>query len=404
MRRTVRLLGIASLATTALFACSSAPKSGFDNTTPTPGDGTNTSGGVLGGGTTGDGGPTKACAPAKGNYDIPGNNCDDDGDGKVDNPPTCDSAISGSGTAEDFAKAMGICATAAKDGYGLVSAKFTRGTSGSATPSADQHGVLSKFGNVLKPREGAALGVLSTGYAQEYDGAPGERFGGEDGMNPPGGKDWNAAGTLPSGFPKAANGCMQSNKVRDAIDVQLTLKAPANSSGIKFDLNFFSSEWPAYICSQFNDGFIAYLSAKGFNNGTADNMSFDAMKNPVSVNNGFFDRCTPNVDIGCAPMAVPATSQCPGGTSELQGTGFGITGQWCDAYGGLIGGNHGSKTSTAGGATGWLTSSAPVQAGETFTLDLIIWDTGDGVLDSSVLLDNFTWAEGAVTVSTDRPR
>jgi hypothetical protein len=404
MRRTVRLLGIASLATTALFACSSAQKSGFDNTTPTPGDGTNTSGGVLGGGTGGgDGGPTKACAPGAGNYDIPGNNCDDDGDGKVDNPPTCDGAISGSGTAEDFAKAMGICATAAKDGYGLVSAKFTRGTSGSATPSPDQHGVLSKFGNVLKPREGAALGVLSTGYAQEYDGSPGARFGGEDGMSPSGGKDWGAAGTLPSGFPKAANGCMQSNKVRDAIDVQLTLKAPANSSGIKFDLNFFSSEWPAYICSQFNDGFIAYLSAKGFNNGTADNMSFDAMKNPVSVNNGFFDRCTPNVDIGCAPMAVPSTSQCPGGTSELQGTGFGITGQWCSFYD-QVGGTGGNKTSTAGGATGWLTSSAPVQAGETFTLDLIIWDTGDGVLDSSVLLDNFTWAEGAVTVSTDRPR
>ncbi|MEA2748101.1 MAG: hypothetical protein QOI41_2244 [Myxococcales bacterium] len=407
MRRTVRLLGIASLATTALFACSSAPKSGFDNTSggTTPGDGTNTSGGVLGGGNTGDGGATgHVCAPAKGNYDIPGNNCDDDGDGKVDNPPTCDSSLSANGTAEDFAKAMGICATAATDGYGLVSAKFTRGTSGSQTPSADQHGVLPKFGDVLKPREGSALGVLSTGYAQEYDGAQGARFGGEDGVSNPGGKDWGASGTLPSGFPKAANGCQQSNKVRDAIDVQLTLKAPANSSGIKFDLNFFSSEWPAYICSQFNDGFIAYLSAKGFNNGTPDNMSFDAMKNPVSVNNGFFDRCTPNVDIGCAPMAVPATSQCPGGTSELQGTGFGITGQWCSSYGGFLGGSGGNKTSTAGGATGWLTSSAPVTAGETFTLDLVIWDTGDGVLDSSVLLDNFTWAEGAVTVSTDRPR
>ncbi len=403
MRRTVRFLGIASIASTALFACSSAKVSGFDNSTPAPGDGTNTSGGVLGGGGGGgDGGPTKACVPAKGNYDIPGNNCDDDNDGKVDNPPTCDSSISGTGTPEDFAKAMGICATAAKDGYGLVSAKFTRGVGNSQTPSADQHGVLSKFGDVLKPREGAALGVLSTGYAQEFDGSPGTRFGGEDGQNPSGGKDWGSTGTLPSGFPKAANGCKQSNKVRDAIDVQLTMKAPANSSGIKFDLNFFSSEWPAYICSQFNDGFIAYLSAKGFNNGTPDNMSFDAMKNPVSVNNGFFDRCTPNVDIGCALGAVPATSQCPGGTGELQGTGFGITGKWCQAYSGLGGG--GNKTSTAGGATGWLTSSAPVTAGETFTLDLVIWDTGDGVLDSSVLLDNFTWAEGAVTVSTDRPR
>jgi hypothetical protein len=34
----------------------------------------------------------------------------------------------------------------------------------------------------------------------------------------------------------------------------------------------------------------------------------------------------------------------------------------------------------------------------------MIWDTGDGVLDSSVLIDNFSWAEGEVTVNTDRPR
>ena len=404
MRRIAVLLGIVSIASSAQFACSSTQKSGFDNSTPPPGDGTNTSGGVLGG-KGGDGGTAGVpCVPAAGNYDIPGNNCDDDNDGKVDNPPTCDGAISGAATAEDFAKAMGICATAAKDGYGLVSAKFTRGPGNSQTPSTDQHGVLPKFGDVLKPREGSALGVLSTGYAQEFDGSPGTRFGGEDGVNPSGGKDWKATGSLPSGFPKAAMGCMQATDVHDVVDIQLTLKAPANSSGIKFDLNFFSSEWPAYICSRFNDGFIAYLSAKGFNNGTPDNMSFDAMKNPVSVNNGFFDRCTANVDIGCAPGAVPATSQCPGGTSELQGTGFGITGKWCDAYSGLPGGGGGSKTSTAGGATGWLTSSAPVTGGETFTLDLVIWDTGDGILDSSVLLDNFTWAQGTVSVGTDRPR
>ncbi len=34
----------------------------------------------------------------------------------------------------------------------------------------------------------------------------------------------------------------------------------------------------------------------------------------------------------------------------------------------------------------------------------MIYDGGDGVLDSSVLVDNFGWAEGEVTVATDRPR
>jgi hypothetical protein len=34
----------------------------------------------------------------------------------------------------------------------------------------------------------------------------------------------------------------------------------------------------------------------------------------------------------------------------------------------------------------------------------MIWDTGDGELDSSVLLDNFQWVGGKVVVtSTGRP-
>ena len=44
-----------------------------------------------------------------------------------------------------------------------------------------------------------------------------------------------------------------------------------------------------------------------------------------------------------------------------------------------------------------------MQGGETITLEFIIWDTGDAILDSSVLLDNFTWVEGEVTTATDRP-
>lgn len=395
MRRTSLLVAIAGLASAAFLACSSAKTSGFTEPDPTAGNGTPGSG-TLGGG--GDGGAGQPCVPAKGNFDIPGNNCDDDGDGIVDNTPTCDDGLAETGTAEDFAKALGICATPAKNGYGLVSAKFTRGHGIAQAPPDGQHGVLGKFGDALRPREGKKLGVLSSGYAQEYDGKPGQRFGNVSSASLVAtSKDWGTTGKVPSGFPKAATGCPQATDVHDEIDVVLTLKAPLNASGLQFDLNFFSSEWPAFICSKFNDGFIAYLSAKGFNNGTPDNMSFDAMMNPVSVNNGFFDRCTPNVDTGCAQGAVKATSKCPGGTAELRGTGFGEDGTWCEVGGG-------SKVSTSGGATGWLTSKAPVQAGEEFTIEFMIWDTGDGVLDSSVLLDNFTWAAGVVTVATDRPR
>lgn len=407
MRRTVLLLGFAALTSTAVVACSSAKKSGFDEPDPNANNGT-AGGGTLGGGDSGT--PGKACAPAKGNYDIPGNNCDDDNDGKVDNPPTCDDGLASTGgSAEDFAKSLGICATVGKEGYGLISATFTRGYNVTQAPKAEQHGILPKFGNVIKPREGKMLGVLSTGYAQEYNGSSNAPFGGIGGTrnNPQiNGKDWwnsplNLAGSgkAPPGFPKAASGCEQADVIHDVISVKLELKAPANVSGIKFDFNFYSGEWPAYICSPFNDGFIAYLSAKGFNNGTPDNMSFDSKKNPVSVNNGFFDRCTASVQTGCAEDAKPSTSLCPSGTAELEGTGFGQTGKWCSLMPGA-----GNDTSTNGGATGWLSSQAPVQPGEAFTLELMIWDTGDGILDSSVLIDNFSWAEGEVSVATDRPR
>jgi hypothetical protein len=396
LARTSLVLGALVLGGCVVVACSTdSPRSGFDDPNA-PGKG-NPGGGTLG---DGGGGP---CEPVAGNWDIPGNGCDDDGDGTVDNPPACDDALPPNGTAEDFAKAIGICATAAKDGYGLVSAQFTRGHKSFGSVKNEQHGVLAKFGDVLKPREGTKLGVLSTGYAQEFNGAPGRLFGGDAfGSTAETSKDWEGTGALPPGFPKASVGCPQSDEIHDAIGIELTLKAPKNASGVRFDLNFFSSEWPAYICSSFNDGFLAYLSAKGFNSGTADNISFDSLTNPVSVNNGFFDRCTSAVDIGCAPGAKRAVSQCPGGVNELRGTGYGADGKWCELF--KLAGTGGDKVSTNGGATGWLTSSAPVSPGEELTLHFIVWDTGDGALDSSVLLDNFKWAEGAVTVITDRPR
>ena len=366
-------------------ACGSSSGSGFDNPNGSSGS-SGASSGVFNTGDAGSsGGPN-------------GTN--------VGNTPPCDDAVTG-GTAADYAKAMGLCTNAATDGFGLVSAAFTRGYGRTDEPKAEQHGVLPKFGAVIRPREGKMLTVLSTGYAQEFDGPGNAPFGGQSAakLN---GKDWWGAkkntgnGAAPPGFPKPAGTCPIDNKVNDVINLKLTIKAPPNATGFKFDFNFYSGEWPAYLCTNFNDGFVAYLSAKGFNGGKPDNMSFDKNNNPVSVNNGFFDRCTPGVATGCETLlGTPGTSACPGGPGELAGTGFGVDGKWCSSS--LV--NPSNAASTNGGATGWLTSQAPVQGGETFTLELMIWDTGDGVLDSSVLLDNFQWAGGAVvTPGTDRPR
>ena len=183
------------------------------------------------------------------------------------------------------------------------------------------------------------------------------------------------------------------------IDLKLTLKAPMDATGFQFDFDFYSSEWPNYVCSNYNDAFVAYLTATTVK---GDNISFDSNNNPVAVNNNFLNRCTPNTEVGCLrsdtsspfdPDKPLSTAACAGGVDELNGTGYGDTDPTaCSSM----------QTATLGGATGWLTTQAPIAPGETFTLDLMIWDAGDGQLDSSVLLDNFQWIGGTVSTGTSR--
>ncbi len=331
------------------------------------------------------GGPV--CVPSKGNYDIPGNNCDDDGDGQTDNVSACDSALGVTGDAASFAKALGICRSASDGGWGLISATYLDGYLTSGAPAAGQHGILPKFGNILKPREGDRLGVLSSGYAREYNNAGGtyDKYGCFRNGESMGGY---SGGSVPSGYPKSIPGCEADPEVYDSIVVRLKLRTPANAKGLSFNFNFLSGEWPEYVCTSYNDGFLAMLTSKAFNNGVAENISFDPQNRPVSVNNGFFDRCQ-------GGNATCGRSACAAGDGELWGTGFYCPGNHCYTSG---------KEDTGGGATGWLETQAPVGANEEVTLDFMIWDTGDSSFDSSVLLDNFQWIAGETTTYTDRPR
>ena len=352
-------------ATILLAACSSPAVSSFGGSDKSNSDGTTPAGTFD----TGSGDDAATATPTS-----------------VAQTPPCDAAVAQNGGAEDFAKAIGVCTTTATDGYGLTSATFTHGYNIDTAPKADQHGVLAKFGSVVKPREGSKLGVLSTGFAQEFDGSNGRAFDEGGSMM--------AGGAAPPGFPKAANGCQQSKQVNDVINLRLKLKAPEAATGFSFDFNFHSSEWPNYICSEFNDGFVAFLTSKK----GAQNISFDKNNNPVSMNNGFFDRCTAGVTLGCSADfgSSSGTSTCPGGPGELAGTGFGLIGK-TDC------GGSSNKSATRGGATGWLSSTSPVESGEEFTLELMIWDAGDSALDSSVLIDNFKWVGGVVATGTTRP-
>ena len=59
------------------------------------------------------------------------------------------------------------------------------------------------------------------------------------------------------------------------------------------------------------------------------------------------------------------------------------------------------------GATGWLRTSISTQPEDTDDQEIIllfaIWDSGDGILDSSVVLDNFKWHQIPVNGSSTQP-
>jgi hypothetical protein len=186
-----------------------------------------------------------------------------------------------------------------------------------------------------------------------------------------------------------------SSTVNDVIDVKLQIKVPINANGVTFDFNFWSGEWPDYVCSSFNDSFIAYLTTAAAS--APANVSFDSNGNPVSVNSNFFQACTPGTTLGCLSGGggggggSAGTSTCSLGPGQLAGTGFDNEAAWC------------TTTSTGGGATGWLTSAAPVKPGETITLEFIIWDTGDWNYDSSVLVDDLFWQPQVINTPITQP-
>lgn len=381
-----------------LFACAGSAGSGFGGNDS---DGNGSSGGGGSSGGAGGGGSSSGSTPgtfgsSSSGSSSGGGTADGGPIGPVDVAPPCDTGLPIDGDAFVFAKSIGICTTTAQAGWGLVSATYQNAYGSSTPPAAGQWGMLPSFGSVIAPREGAMLGTISSGYGREWDDAANTDSGPNsdfvagqpmDGMNYP-------TGQAPPGFPKAASGCTQDNLVNDMVDVKLVLKAPPDATGFSFDFDFFSSEWPNYVCSNFNDAFIAYLTSTAI----TDNIAFDANNNPVAVNISFLNRCTAGAPVGClrsnGPMPDPPlyTSQCSAGPGELQGTGFGDTDQTqCDS---------GNVAATLGASTGWLTTTAPIQPGEQFTLEFMIWDAGDGLLDSSVLLDHFQWLGGQGQVTT----
>lgn len=319
-----------------------------------------------------------------GAYDVIGDGVDNDCDGTVDNPETgCDTTALklDSKSPQDFARALGICAVANPIGegkdkrWGLISAKFVH-ADGSAPSTPLQYGIMKQFGPNVLPKQGPNLVAFSSGTARTPD---------QTGFVTPRSPSYTTSSevTPPAGWPKATSGCPSPSKTtaNDSVGLELTLRVPTNAKSFSFDFDFYSSEYITWVCSSFNDSFVAILKTGAkLDPAASGNVSFDAMKNPINVNSGFFEVCTPGTK-------GSKTFACAKGTKELEGTGF-----WDPS------------SPTQNGATSWLRTKAPVLPGETITIQFLVWDTGDHILDSTILLDNWQWdATPATAPSTDRP-
>jgi hypothetical protein len=409
----MRILGFSLLV--LAVACSGKPKADFDGSTGDDGgDNNGDDSGII---TNDDSGP-QACQFNDGTdhdgdgfsgmdgdcndcdvninpgaFDVAGNMVDEDCSGTPDDEVVnCDANLKIDSTdGYDGAKAIDLCrkTTSTAMGklrtWGVTSAKYLLPDSTvSMSPNFDVgHGLLKKFGNDMmkpknsKPQMGVSMLGISSGTARDpmdpgYKPVTGFDKGYTSGSPPPYPKDTPACPNVITGTP------------HDGVALELHIRVPTNANSFTLQSAFFTYEWPGFICSQYNDSFVIMMTPQPPKL-KDKNIVFDQDGNPVSVNNSFLQVC------GC--MAGPPcqaggkTFKCQQGDSMLTATGFGKDSEFSD---------H--------GGTGWLTTTVPVDMlrGKEITLLFSIWDSGDGVLDSSALIDNFKWSVNAATgVTTD---
>lgn len=298
-----------------------------------------------------------------------------------EDPEICDDAlVLDSADPMDGARAIGLC-----DPKQVLSANWV--LADGAPPPSDPtqlknfhlgHGIVEPLGPNVNPQEGVKMLMLSSGTARPKGHLEYVHRNFEKGY----------ASGAPVGFPKEGPECpgVITKTPHDATGLELKIKTPSNAQSFSFLFNFFTFEWPQYICTEFNDFFIANLTP--FPETQADgNISFDDFGNPISVNNAFLSVCgCPSSPGQCVvpPSAPTKPFDCEQGTDRLLGT------PW-------------ETDTTAGwtnGSSGWLITSAPVEKSSEITIRFVTYDSSDMRVDSSAVVDGWVWYAEPGTVGT----
>jgi hypothetical protein len=333
-----------------------------------------------------------------GAFEYPGNMVDDDCD-----PATPDTPAPGCSTVEklsgvtplDVIQAMDLCQTTTQNPplpqmkWGVITTEFrlANGNAPNATQLSNmqsyQAAVMTQYGNANNvPQLGATFAGISSGRMRDV---------GDAGyVAPNGGSDLGSSSTPPAAYlaqhgnqlPSSAScygNCPAGSGAYDSINVRASIRVPTNAQSFSYKFRFFSSEFWTWSCTAYNDFYLALLTSAAVGIPLDKNISFDSANNPVSVNNGFFDVCQ-----------VRGCQTCPAGSAALTGTGMENLA------------SHGTYgIGMTGGATNWLTTTAPVVPGETITIEFMVFDVSDNVLDSLTLLDAFVWSVTPSGVGTE---
>jgi hypothetical protein len=248
--------------------------------------------------------------------------------------------------------------------------------------------VRPKFGTGVFPIKGQRLAILSTGSAA----APGDTNPSFVSFQP--GKQNNTSSGFPAdwlaangGTPPNSPGCPDpsGNTANDPVMLTFRIRVPTNAKSFSVNSFFMSAEFPEYVCTPFNDFFVALVDAPVTNNPADKNVAVyiapDFKRYPISVNlshgTNLFAVCKAG-PTGCAG-GVPGNASCLAGPSLLTGTDMDTPSGGC------------GTSNLLGGGTGWLTTAGNVASGQIMEIRIAVWDTSDSVFDSLVLLDNWIW-------------
>ncbi|WP_217911081.1 choice-of-anchor A family protein [Myxococcus sp. AM011] len=202
------------------------------------------------------------------------------------------------------------------------------------TPAAEAAVVLPNFGDIL-PRKGNSLVVLSTGYVNDRVRVP----------EP--GTDFAPPGTA-----------------GDVVTLRLTFNVRPGMTRLSFDYRFLSAESPDFIGSLYNDQFTAQVT---------EGQGLPRLIEQTSVNSAhFFDASKTRAG---NTQFDSLLADDPSGVDY-----FPVT------Y------PHGTQVYPDAGITDFKTVNVAISGGGQVTLVFEIRDLEDGILDSTVVIDNIAFS------------